>query len=460
MADTRQATAPAAGRGGRGRRRLSLVGAVGWFAASYGGAILGYLAVNALAARLLLDDGFGYFVLAVTVSTVLGQLALLGVHRGGLRDAARMEPGDKAVLTELRRGVRAVSLVALPSVSIITGGVTYLALNAADPGTRIAVAVGMGVLVFLGGQQKLWANYLRGFGQVRFASLLEGRSGGALASACQALLIAAVLVLRPEWGLGGALAALAAGLAIPVAVAWSKVHRVWRHVRGRGPVLRDLVGVVRRYWRFASNLLGGFLNSTVEIWIAAAVLTAVGVSQFSAAQRLSVLLAAPLVSLSVVFSPVVSRLVGRDDERLERLLRTGATFAACITAVIWIPMLVAPGWILGVVFGAGFEEAAPILLLLTIGNWVGILTGLCGTALTMSRHESAVATAQWVAVVLRVLLGTAAGLAFGPVALGASAALVSVGFYLAIWISTRRRMGMWTHPTLRPDVRLLRQTAG
>ena len=238
-----------------GPSRLSLVGAVGWFAVSYGGAILGYLAIYAMAARLL-DDGFGYFVLAITVSTLLGQLALVGVHRGGLREAARMEPGDELVLADLRRGVRAVSLVTLPVASLGTAAVTYVVMDDPDAGTRLVVAVGMGALVFLGGQQKLWANYLRGFGQVRFASLLEGRSGGAAASACQGVLVAAVLVLRPEWELAGALGAMALGLAIPVVVAWSRVRRVWRHVAGDGRVFRDLVTVVRRHWRFASNLLG------------------------------------------------------------------------------------------------------------------------------------------------------------------------------------------------------------
>lgn len=448
---------PVQGSSGRDRR-LSVAGAVGWFAISYGGAILGYLAVNALAARLL-DDGFGYFVLAITVSTLLGQLALFGVHRGGLREAARMEPDDEAVLAELRRGVRAVSLIALPSVSVLTGGVTYLVVDS-DTATRATAAIGMGALVFLGGQQKLWANYLRGFGQVRFASLLEGRSGGALASALQGLLIGGVLLLRPQWGLPGALAALAAGLAIPVLVAWRRVHRVWRHVSGRGPVLRDLIGVIRRYWHFASNLLGGFLNNTVEIWLAAILLTAADVSLFSGAQRLSVLLAVPLISLGVVFSPVVARLVDHDHERLERLLRTGATLAAAVTAVIWIPMLFAPGWLLGVVFGAEFSAAAPILLLLTIGSFANIVSGLCGTALSMSRHESVVATAHWVGVGLRVVAGSGAALTFGAVGLGASSAVVTTVVFFTLWLQARRRMGLWTHPTVRPSLRLMRMTAG
>jgi len=449
----------AAGSGSRRRRHLSIGGAIIWFSVSYGGAILGYLAVNAFAARLL-DDGFGYFVIAVTVSTLFGQLGLMGVHRGGLREAARMAPDDTAVLSDLRRGVRAIVLTVLPVTALITGLVTYAVLDAPDPGDRVAVAVGMAVLVYLGGQQKLWANYLRGFGHVRFASLLEGRSGGALASAGQGVLIGLVLLFQPGWGLPGALGALAVGLAIPVVFAWLTVHRVWRKASGRGPLLRDMVAVVRRYWRFASNLLGGYLNSTVELWIAGLLLTGTTLSHFSAAQRLSVLLAVPLTSLGVVFSPVVSRLIGHDDRRLERLLRTGATLAVGTTAIVWIPMLVAPGWLLGTVFGSGFAAAAPILVLLTLGSFANVLSGMCGTALTMSRHESVVAIVQWVAVALRVGLGVVAMLAFGAVGLGASAALVTAGLYAALWIATRRRMGLWTHPTLRPSLRLLRSTKG
>ncbi len=85
---------------------------------------------------------------------------------------------------------------------------------------------------------------------------------------------------------------------------------------------------------------------------------------------------------------------------------------------------------------------------------------MCGTALTMSRHERVVGTMQWVAIALRLLLGSAAALAFGPVGLGASAAAITVALYVMLWVATRRRMRMWTHPTLHPSLRLLRQTAG
>ena len=443
-----------------GRRgRLSLRAAIVWFAFSYGGAILGYLAVNAFAGRLL-GDRFGYFVIAMTVSTLLGQLGLIGVHRGGLREAARLQPDDLDALQDLRRGVRAVSWLTLPATSVATAAVTFALLDEADPESRWTVTVGMGALVWLSGQQKLWANYLRGFGRVRLASLLEGRSGGVLVSTGQGLLMGVVLLFLPGWGLGAALGAVAVGYAVPVAFAWRQVARLWAHVDGSGPIFRDLVVVVRRYWRFASNLLGGYLNSTLEIWIAGLVLTTAEISLFSAAQRLSILLAVPLVSLGVVFSPVVSRLFGHDDRRLEKLLRTGATVAAVVTAVVWIPMLLVPGPVLAAVYGREFAAAAPILVLLTLGNVANVLSGLCGTALTMSRHESVVSTVQWVAVAIRVAAGAVAAALFGAEGLGVSAAVVTASLYITLWLLARRRMGLRTHLTLRPSLRLMRETSG
>lgn len=432
-----------------------------WFVVSYSMAILGYLVLNGAASRLLGPHDFGYFVVAITATTLLGQIGLLGVHRSGLREAARMDLTDVEGLAVLRRGVRAVSLVTLPLISLISTLVTFVIVDLEDITDRWAIAVGVGVLVLLSGQQKIWANYLRGFGRVRLASLLEGRSGGALVSLLQSALVVAVWQLVPQWGLAGALAATALGFAIPVLWARSRLVAMWRHVAVKGELWHDLSIVMRRDWRFTSNQAATYLNSTVELWLAGLVLTSLATSQFGAAQRLALLLVIPLTSLQVVFAPAVSRLLAHDeDHRLQPLLRTGATMATAATAVLWIPMLLLPGKILSWAFGAGFAGAAPLLVLLTVGNIANVLTGLCGTVLIMSHHEGVVATVQWCGVGARVLLGVAAALLFGAVGVAASAGAVTVGLFAAMWFTTKRRMGVSTHLTLRPNLALIKSTAG
>ena len=66
-----------------GRTRLSVWGALVWFAGSYGVALIGYVLINAIASRMLGRQDFGYFVIAITATTLIGQIGLLGVHRSG-----------------------------------------------------------------------------------------------------------------------------------------------------------------------------------------------------------------------------------------------------------------------------------------------------------------------------------------------------------------------------------------
>jgi O-antigen/teichoic acid export membrane protein len=443
----------------RRQRYVTVLSALVWFAISYGVAIGAYLLLNASASRLLSPSLFGYFVIAMTTATVAGQIGLMGVHRAGLREAARLAEHDDEGMLLLRRGVRAVLVLALPVASVVSGAIAFALADNYSTSTRWLMAGGMTVMVLLGGQQKLWANYLRGFGDVRFASLLEGRSGGALVASLQATGLYCLWRWSPDAGLAEALAVVALGFALPVLWAARRVTRRWRHVRPRGHVLSDFGVVLRRDWRFATNQVAAYLNSTVEIWIAGLVLTSLDTSLFSAAQRLALLLAVPLTSIQIVFAPVTARmLLSGDMVKLERLLRTGGTLAAIVTAVAWVPMLLAPGPLLDVVYGAGFAGGATALFALTVGSMANVASGLCGTALTMSHHEGSVAGVQVVACVVRIALGVAAAAIWGLDGLAATAAAVTITMYFAMWRLAKVRLGLRTEPTLRPRLGLVRRT--
>lgn len=440
--------------------RSTLAGSIGWFAVSYAAALVGYVAINALASRMLGPSEFGYFVVALSVTTLVGQLGLMGAHRSALRDAARIAEGDVPQVRRLRAAVRAVSLVTLPVFALLSGLVTWFVLAGQSTSTRLLVAVGIGVLVVMGGQQKLWANYLRGFGHVRLASLLEGRSGGAAVALGQAALLAVLLLAVPAAGLPAALAAAAVGYLLPVLVAWRLVARRWSDVPTPYRPLRDTRDVLVRDWRFASAQVAAYLNTNVELWMAALLLSATATSQFSAADRLVLLLVVPMTSLQVVFSPVVARLGTSDVARTQRLLRTAATGATAVTAIAWLPMLIVPGPLIDLVYGPGYGGASTAVVLLTLGYLVNALTGLSGTTLSMTDHEGAVATTTWLGVALRVVVGVPMALTLGVLGLAAAKAFCSAVVFAALWSRSRSLTGISTHATLRPDLGLLRRTAG
>jgi O-antigen/teichoic acid export membrane protein len=443
------------------RGTMTLGRAVIWFAAAYLAAIAGYLGLSAAAGRLLGPDSFGYFVIALTLAMVAGQVGLIGVHRSGLREAARLERDDVERLAELRRGVRAVVLISLPLAGVVTGLIAWLLAGSQSTVDRAVIAVSVAALVVLNGLQKLWANYLRGFGQVRIASMLEGRSGGAVVALLQAAMVAIVWQLFPSWGLAGALAAVVLGYAIPVGYASRVVSRHWGHATSTTRVLHDLRKVAARDWRFASVQVGTLLNASVEVWIAGLILTSIDTSMFGAAQRLSFLVALPMTALQIVFSPSISRLaVSGSPEKMQRLLRTGATLAAAVTAVFALPLMVAPGPILKVVYGPGFQEAITPLVILTLALVVNALTGLAGLTLSMAHREGIAARVQWGALVTRVAIGTVAAAALGLNALALSAALVSSGMFVFMWRRTKRELGVNTAVTAHIDLSVLKEKPG
>jgi O-antigen/teichoic acid export membrane protein len=439
---------------------MSLGRAIVWFIGMYAVALVGYMAINAIASRLLGPHQFGYFVIVVSVTTLIGQLGLIGTHRAGLREAARLQSGDQEQIEGLRRGMRAVSLVTLPATGLLAGAVTWSVSGSLPQQQRFAISAAVLLLVFLSGQQRLLASYLRGLGHIRFATLLEGRSGGAAVSIAQALSLLAVWAWAPGLGLVGAVSAVALGYLPPLWPAWRMAVAHWAHFRTPWNITADTHMVLTRNWRFASAQLGSYVNSNLELWIAGLLLSSVETSHFGAADRLVLLLVIPMTSLQVVFSPMVARLAGSDPEGTERLLRTGATLATLVTSGLWVPMLIFPKNLLGVVYGPGFGTAGTVLMILTLGYIANVLTGNSSTVLSMTDREAAVASFNWCAVVSRVAIGIPAGLLLGIEGLAISESLVSTGLSLALWRYARARTGIGTHVTLRPSLALVRRTAG
>lgn len=459
-----------------GRRRrttagtTSVGGALVWFAASYAVAVLGFLGVSAVAGRWLGPDDLGFFMGALAATTLLAQVGLVGSHRSGLREVARLRAvDDPAAMAGLRNGVRAVCLTTLPAAGALAAAGAWVLAAGQPVADRCGLALATGALVVLGGQQQLWANYVRGLGHIRFASVLEGRSGGALVALAQATCLLLVWRAWPWWGLAGALGAVAAGYLVPVVAARRVVRRRWRGLGGPAPrLLPDLRRTVRRDWRFLSAQVATYLNVSVELWVAVLVLSAVDASMFSAGQRLALLLVLPLTALQVVLAPVVARAGGRDRGRvdgaaaagLQDLLRTAATAATGLCLLLALPIVVAPELVLRVVYGPGFAGAVPVLLAVSLAALGNVATGMAGTALSMLGREDVAATVQWQGAALRVVLGVPAALVAGLPGLTVSTLTASAFVFTVMWWRTRRTVGLATHATLRPDLSLLRRTDG
>jgi O-antigen/teichoic acid export membrane protein len=239
------------------------------------------------------------------------------------------------------------------------------------------------------------------------------------------------------------------------------LHRSWPASSLRNRTLHDLRVVVKRDWRFAMSQTGGFLSTTLELWVAGFVLSGGATSLFVAAHRLGHLLVVPYLALQVIFSPAVARLAAKDEHgHLEPLVRTAASVATAAGSILWLPMVVAPGLILSVIFGDGFATAAPALVLLASAYLLNSSSGPSMVTLSMSHHEGDVAMITWCVMVPRVVSGALCAWAWGVTGLAASTAAMAVLTYVLGWWAVRKRVGISTHVTLRPSLSLLRRISG
>lgn len=438
----------------------SLLHSVGWFGASYGVAMLGYLGLMFASSRLVGADHFGMFLVVLTATGLIGQLGLAGVHRSGLREAATLGPEDTDQLGALRAGVRAVSLISLPVVSLVTGVVAWFIASGFETWPRLLLAGLVVALTYFNGEQKLLSNYLRGLGRVRSANLLEGRSGGALVAVAQAALVTTTWLVAPWSDLLGALLAVTLGFAVPVLIARIQLHRLWSHTAKPRHLWRHLRLVLGRDWKFVFTQSSSYANASMDLWIAALLLPNLATSHFGAAQRLAQLLLVPQTSLQIVFSPAIARMSKGKDKRLQSLLRTGSTVSTVVTGCVWLPMVVLPGLLLSLLFGADFRDSATVLVLLATGYLLNSVTGLSGITLSMSHQEGRVAAVQGLGLGIRIVLSGLAAWQFGVVGLAAASAFTSVLIYVLLWVEARRKVGVNTHATLHPRLRLLTKVGG
>ncbi len=132
------------------------------------------------------------------------------------------------------------------------------------------------------------------------------------------------------------------------------------------------------------NQLALFVATQSDIWLLQAFSSSESVAYYAAAARLVIFIAVALQIANAVLPPFISRLRVRGDIKvMEQMLRFVATVAGIPAIVIAIILMIFPAEILRLVYGSGYDSAAPVLVVLIFSQLVVALTGSCGYVLIM-----------------------------------------------------------------------------
>ncbi|MCS6991480.1 MAG: polysaccharide biosynthesis C-terminal domain-containing protein [Chitinophagales bacterium] len=173
---------------------------------------------------------------------------------------------------------------------------------------------------------------------------------------------------------------------------------------------------------------------------------------FAVAYRLSDIEGYVLYALNVVLAPTISHLyTSGERQQLQRTVTAALWAGFILAAPLMAVCLLAPHWVLHF-FGNAFPEAAPVLVVLTLGQLVTFVMGPVGYLLTMTGHQR---VALWIlaaAAVLSLVLGLAWIPAHGARgaawAVAATSALLSVSMALAVrkYTGINATLFAWANP--------------
>jgi O-antigen/teichoic acid export membrane protein len=343
-------------------------------------------AVQVLMVRHLSRTDYGAWTYALSVMALLQALAALGVDRSVARFVSiYREQGDLHRL----RGVVVLLLLVLVASGLCLG----LAFNAFPDALARATPIEAEVLPLLGvaiflvpleALELLVVALLACLGRAR--ALVVRRS--LVTPGLKLFVVAAMVALVADiWFLAyGYLAASVTGLLLYLPLVWRAFGELGLLRRPAGE--RSMILPVREVFSFTLPLLGADLAGALMASAGALVLgyysTLDQVAVFTAAVPLAVLNQTVMRNFAVLYTPALSRLYARGDRAgIDALYWRTAAWVAVLTCPIFIVTFGASGALLHVLYGVRYSDAAAVLSLLALGEYVNVALGLNGLTLRL-----------------------------------------------------------------------------
>lgn len=417
------------------------------------------LVVGVVLTRLLPAEQMGTYLLvssfvafgALVAGAGISQLCTRYVaehHALGQVDRVRR---TLRVLLRLGLGCAAAAALVCAVLTTVFGGTLF---RGPDLGLLGAL---LGVWVFLTAAQTFVADSFRGLSDIRSASLY----GGPVASVLMVIGLAAVLASGWRITVTDVLGLVV--VATAVSAGWA-VLSLRRRLRPLPPTTSadDERMRVRRVLAVSVPLVctSGLLSvlASADLWVLGAAQPAADVAAYGVASRTATLVGMPLLVVYGVLPPVIAGLYARGEHaRLERVLRVTATAVSVPAVLLTAVFTVAGGPLLAFVYGEHYRTGAFAFAVLSTGQLVSVLTGVCGLVLVMTGHQRLLLIITAVSVTLTVAALVIVVPMWGTTGAALAAALGLGVQNVALLVAARRVTGLFTLAASPLALRSLRQ---
>ncbi len=396
------------------------------------------LATSIILARLLGVSDYGYYSLITTLISALSLPVQFGLSQVIIREGSRLGAGNQESKSLIQFAFRASILTSLAGCFVIWVSISST-IHEWDLSTLLSVVVAFALISLTNGYYVLLA-MLTARQLITKAQVLDGvaRPGMTLVL----LLASGSTISSSEFGVAISLAALVVGVGVVVVFVGLAELKNWC----TGQVGSDDVSHRSTWLKSATILMlvGGVdvMLQTTDIILVGLVLGVNEVGQYRIGSVLAGILALPLSAATVYASPkiaasVTSKQVSETRRQCIRLARI--SLVATIVGII-ICLLFGSSLILQV-YGPDFMGALDILMALSFGIAVNVITGLNKAFLVMKGYELAVVRTLIVTAVINLSLSWAFLHLWGAVGAAVATSISVMLWNLALHVECRRKLG-------------------
>lgn len=424
--------------------RAPFIKSAAWSLAGRTVGITGAFVVGLCLARVMDPADLGAFFALQTTAIFLATIA-----RGGLQQPIVKAVAEAQSSGEHGRAGKTLAFALLVVVMLgcvlipllYLGGLDWAAKllldNALTGEVKVALCVWIGFMAL----QTPIAEALRGLSRIGAAVLTDGT----LPTVVLAIYLTASILLRRHLELAEAINAFS--LATLLGVLWGAVslYGSRRLLIGKGRLDGAAFLDMARSTFFIN--LSTLVFSSASIWICSGLLSQESTALYGVGSRLASLTTIPLLVMNMAVQPYIVGLLSESKrEELEGLLRTSTLVACLPSAAAVIVFAFFGSEALGFLYGATYSDAAGVLLILTLGNFVNVITGSCGQVLIYSGHTRRFLSFTLGSGLTSVTLSSGLALWFG-VNGAAIGQLIGISVLSAMaWNYARSVVGIRTHP--------------
>lgn len=397
--------------------------------------------MSAVVARKLGAEEAGLFFLGMTIVSIAAAVGRLGLDNSVVRFIAGAQAEGKS------QEVRAISSKALKwalSMCSLIGILVYLSSSFVSK-TIFEIPEFSPVLsivtfaVPLVGMYTLYASTLKGLRKV-------AQSVITLNVAMPVAMLAGVTMFNPSSALSaGKVYVAACAFAVIVGGLW------WQSVRPDATV--NAVFPTKTLWASCAPLWTVVILQQLVMWSSQLLLgvwsSSESVAMFAASQRTATLISFVLVAVNTIVAPKFAAMHRQgDNEGLRYIAKWSVRLMLLAATPCLAFMWIFPEWILSF-FGSEFKQAASVLMILALAQFLNVATGSVGFLLSMTGHEKYLRQNVMIGASLGVILGFLLIPAFGLIggAIASSVAIVSqnlLGVYQVRRVMGFNTLAVWT----------------